>query len=132
MVMKLYSSLAFASFARLATLASVGAFGSLCAFGSRGLRGVLFCLLASCLFEQADAQQADAQQADAKQADDSLSVLRIQGGDTYRGKLAASQNPQQLLWNCPSFLEPNWSKSKIHPVIQPKATRWERTPFVPS
>ena len=61
MVMKLFSSLAFASFARLATLASVGAFGSLCAFGplcafgSRGLRGVLFCLLASCLFEQVDA-----------------------------------------------------------------------------
>ena len=101
MVMKLFSSLAFASFARLATLFPVGAFGSLCAFGSRGLRGVLFCLLASCLFEQADAQQAD-----AKQADDSLSVLRIQGGDTYRGKLAPSQNPQQLLWNCPSFLEP--------------------------
>ncbi|MCE2785881.1 MAG: TlpA family protein disulfide reductase [Pirellula sp.] len=99
--MKLFSSLAFASFARLATLFPVGAFGSLCAFGSRGLRGVLFCLLASCLFEQADAQQAD-----AKQADDSLSVLRIQGGDTYRGKLAPSQNPQQLLWNCPSFLEP--------------------------
>jgi len=101
MVMKLFSSLAFASFARLATLFPVGAFGSLCAFGSRGLRGVLFCLLASCLFEQADAQQAD-----AKQADDSLSVLRIQGGDTYRGKLSPSQNPQQLLWNCPSFLEP--------------------------
>jgi thiol-disulfide isomerase/thioredoxin len=92
MVMKLFSSLAFVSFARLATLASRG---------SRGSRGVLFCLLASCLFEQADAQQADAQQAD-----DSLSVLRIQGGDTYRGRLAASQNPQQLLWNCPSFLEP--------------------------
>ena len=101
MVMKLYSSLAFASFARLASFASLGSRGSLGSFC------VLLCLLVACPVDQVDAQQqADAQQADAKQADDSLSVLRIQGGDTYRGKLAASQNPQQLLWNCPSFLEP--------------------------
>ena len=101
MVMKLYSSLAFASFARLASFASLGSCGSLGSFC------VLLCLLVACPVDQVDAQQqADAQQADAKQADDSLSVLRIQGGDTYRGKLAASQNPQQLLWNCPSFLEP--------------------------
>ncbi|RLT17684.1 MAG: hypothetical protein DWI26_02145, partial [Planctomycetota bacterium] len=89
--MKLFSSLAFAPFARLASLASLGPFG------------VLLCLLVACPVDQVDAQQqveaqqqVDAQQADAKRADGSLSVLRIQGGDTYRGKLAASQNPQQL------------------------------------
>ena len=36
----------------------------------------------------------------------SSNVLRIQGGDTYRGTIAPSANPQELAWNCPSFLEP--------------------------
>ena len=98
MVMKLFSSLAFAPFARLASLASLASLGPF---------GVLLCLLVACPVDQVEAQQqVDAQQAGAQQSSNSLSVLRIQGGDTYRGKLAASQNPQQLLWNCPSFLEP--------------------------
>jgi thiol-disulfide isomerase/thioredoxin len=33
-------------------------------------------------------------------------VLRLQGGDTYRGTIAGSKTPQELSWNCPSFLKP--------------------------
>ncbi|MFM8399960.1 MAG: hypothetical protein ACKOAH_19205, partial [Pirellula sp.] len=34
------------------------------------------------------------------------SVLRLQGGDTYRGSMVGSKTPQELSWNCPSFLDP--------------------------
>lgn len=34
------------------------------------------------------------------------SVLRLQGGDTYRGSIAGSTSPKELSWNCPSFLKP--------------------------
>jgi len=38
--------------------------------------------------------------------DTASSVLRLQGGDTYRGSLQGSSKGQELLWKCPSFLEP--------------------------
>lgn len=34
------------------------------------------------------------------------SVLRLQGGDTYRGSIAGSTSAKELSWNCPSFLKP--------------------------
>jgi thiol-disulfide isomerase/thioredoxin len=33
-------------------------------------------------------------------------VLRLQGGDTYRGAIGSSKNSQELIWNCPSFASP--------------------------
>jgi thiol-disulfide isomerase/thioredoxin len=36
----------------------------------------------------------------------SSNVLRLQGGDTYRGVIAPSKNSQEITWACPSFLEP--------------------------
>lgn len=36
----------------------------------------------------------------------SSSVLRLQGGDTYRGAIQGSSKAGELLWSCPSFLEP--------------------------
>lgn len=34
------------------------------------------------------------------------SVLRLQGGDTYRGTPSVGKDPKEILWNSPSFLEP--------------------------
>lgn len=42
----------------------------------------------------------------AQEPSSSSSVLRLQGGDTYRGNWAASKNSQEMMWTCPSFLQP--------------------------
>jgi len=49
-----------------------------------------------------------AQETDSKEKieNDTLSVLRLQGGDTLRGAWRSSDVNNLLLWECPSFLSP--------------------------
>ncbi|MFM7516964.1 MAG: TlpA family protein disulfide reductase [Pirellula sp.] len=59
-----------------------------------GLIAIAWCLSLSFCIEAQDAARPTA------------SVLRLQGGDTYRGSMVGSKTPQELSWNCPSFLKP--------------------------
>jgi thiol-disulfide isomerase/thioredoxin len=90
-------------------------------FSSVRLASIASCLVACCLPTQGYAQQTS----------DSLSVLRIQGGDTYRGNLAPSDNPQHLLWNCPSFLQPiafPWDAIQLVQVQDPSGEQSSQQP----